>query len=297
MEVRKNTFGEGKLSLITCISGEDLQGQDGFNVASVIIEGEKSCMVVDTQWVLSNAHRVVAEIYSTGKPLTDIYLTHGHPDHYFGTQVFTAAFPEATVWALPETAEVIEREFMPKIDHWKQEVGDLNCPDKAINMKVIDGDFIEFEGNRIEFRRKVWGDMKWNSMVYIPSIKALICSDVVFNESHPFTCELTPKGRARWIEDAKKILDGGWGECDIIIPGHAKIAREFNESGPKYTIDYVQATIDHLAETDDQYKFFYLMERDFFMSWLRKSNDMNANVILGDRPWDWPDLEDHDDEI
>jgi len=71
---------------------------------------------------------------------------------------------------------------------------------------------------------------------------------------------------------------------------------EFNESGPQYTIDYCEATIKYLNETDDLYKFFYLMETAFFDSDLRKSNEMNANVILGDRPWDWPDLEDHDDE-
>jgi len=289
MEVRKNTYGKGKLKTITCISKDD-----GFRVASVILEGEESCMIVDTQWTLSNAHRVLAEIYQTGKPLTDIYLTHGHPDHYFGTQVFTAAFPDATVWGVQDTKEVIDREFLPKIDHWKKEVGALNCPDKAINITLVEGDCIMFEGNEIKLELKVWGDMKWNTMVYVPSIRALICSDVVFNKAHPFTCELTPKGRLGWIEDCKKIIARD--DVDIIIPGHAMEDMEFNESGPQYTIDYCEATIKYLNETDDVYKFFYLMETAFFDSDLRKSNEMNANVILGDRPWDWPDLEDHDDE-
>jgi glyoxylase-like metal-dependent hydrolase (beta-lactamase superfamily II) len=290
MEIRRNTYGKGKLATITCISKDD-----GFRVASVILEGKESCMIVDTQWTLSNAYRVLAEIFQTGKPLTDIYLTHGHPDHYFGTQVFTDAFPDATVWAVEDTKEVIDREFLPKIDHWRKEVGVLNCPDRAINMTLVNDDVIMFEGNRIEIETKVWGDMKWNTLVYVPSIKALICSDVVFTKAHPFTCELTPKGRLGWIKACEDILARD--DLDIIIPGHAMPEMEFNESGPEYTIEYCKKTIEFLEKTDDKYEFFYLMETAFFDSDLRKSNEMNANVILGDRPWDWPDLEDHDDEV
>ena len=289
MEVRKNTYGKGKLKTITCISKDD-----GFRVASVILEGNESCMIIDTQWTLSNAHRVIAEIYQTGKPLTDIYLSHGHPDHYFGTQVFTDAFPNAKVWGVEDTKTVIDREFMPKIDFWKQEVGNLNCPDRPIDINLIGTDHIMFEGNRIEIMENIWGDMKWNTMVYIPSIRTLIASDVIFNEAHPFTCELTPKGRLRWIEDLKKILE--MDNVDTIIPGHAKEGLEFNESGVEYTIAYCESTIKNLAESKDLYEFFYRMEKDFFDSDLRKSNEMNANVLLGDRPWDWPDLEDHDEE-
>lgn len=289
MEIRRNTYGKGKLKTITCISNDD-----GFRVASVILEGEKTCMIVDTQWTLSNAHRVIAEIYETGKPLTDIYLSHGHPDHYLGTQVFADAFPEATIWGVENTKEVIDREYMPKIEYWQTVVGRLNCPNKPITIKLVEDNVIMFEGNRIEIIPEVWGDMKWNTLVYIPSIKALIGSDVIFNKAHPFTCELTPKGRVGWINACKDILARD--DLDIIIPGHAMPGMEFNESGPEYTIEYCEKTIENLAKTSDEHEFFHLMEKDFFDSDLRRSNEMNASIILGDRPWDWPDLEDHDEE-
>lgn len=46
--------------------------------------GKTDEVLIDTQWTLSNAHRVIAEILETGKNLTTIYVTHAHPDHYFG---------------------------------------------------------------------------------------------------------------------------------------------------------------------------------------------------------------------
>jgi hypothetical protein len=59
MEIRRNDHGDGKLWTLTCISRDD-----GFRVASVIIVGKEEVVVIDTQWTLSNAHRVVAEILS-----------------------------------------------------------------------------------------------------------------------------------------------------------------------------------------------------------------------------------------
>jgi glyoxylase-like metal-dependent hydrolase (beta-lactamase superfamily II) len=58
--------------------------ESGFAVASVIVMGKNDAALIDTQWSLSNGHRVAAEILETGKRLETIYITHAHPDHYFG---------------------------------------------------------------------------------------------------------------------------------------------------------------------------------------------------------------------
>ena len=64
----------------------------------------------------------------------------------------------------------------------------------------------ELEGHRIEIIPKLIGDMKYNSVVWIPSIKTLYGSDLLFNGAHPFTCELTGGAptvdqRSRFPED------------------------------------------------------------------------------------------------
>jgi glyoxylase-like metal-dependent hydrolase (beta-lactamase superfamily II) len=135
---------------------------------------------------------------------------------------------------------------------------------------------------------KVWGDLKWNSKVYIPSIKTVICSDIVFNGAHPFTCEVSPRGHQKWLEEIESIRAMG---ADVIIPGHAKEGMPFDESGLDYTRDYLIATGEELANSKDKYEFFYNMEVRFFDSKLRKSNEMNASVMLGDREWNWNDTD------
>jgi glyoxylase-like metal-dependent hydrolase (beta-lactamase superfamily II) len=62
---------------------------------STIIYGEREGLVIDTQFTLSNAHRLVADILETGCDLTCIYITHFHPDHFLSLCVVNDAFPSA----------------------------------------------------------------------------------------------------------------------------------------------------------------------------------------------------------
>jgi glyoxylase-like metal-dependent hydrolase (beta-lactamase superfamily II) len=284
LEIRRNDHGEGKLRTLTCISKDT-----GFRVSSVIVMGREECVVLDSQWTLANAHRVVAEILEAGKKLKAVFCSHAHPDHYFGTAIFTAAFPGVPVYALADDIPVIHDQFLPKLDHWQSEIGELNCPAQPIDFTAYTEGCLDLDGNRIEVMPKIWGDLKYNSLVWIPSIKTVYCSDVVFNGAHPFTCEVSMKGREHWIADLEKIRALG---ADVIIPGHAKPNMSFDESGLDFTRDYLIATNEELTAIQQKgesagavSEFYYNMEKRFFDSELRMSNEMNANVLLGGREW------------
>src|SRR4030066_1029731 len=145
MEIRINTFGPNSFSTRTFFSDEK-----GFEVASVIVMGKTDAVLIDCQWTLSNAHRVVAEILETGKHLKTIYVTHAHPDHYFGLETFAEAFPEARVIALPSVARTINKQFSRKIEHWEKTIGVTNTPRKGVNIEPLAENYFELEGHRIE---------------------------------------------------------------------------------------------------------------------------------------------------
>ncbi len=284
MEVRRNSHGEGKLETITCISDDN-----GFSVASVIVLGKEEAVLLDTQWTLSNAHRVVAEILETGRRLTKVFISHAHPDHYFGTEVYQDAFPDAKIYALPEDIETINRELFGKLEHWETVVGKLNCPHKPLNLIPFEDDYMEIEGERIEIIKKVWGDLKYNTVMYIPSIKTLYGSDVLFNEAHAFTCEVSAKGRAKWRAEMDRLEKMG---AEVIIPGHAKPGMEFNATSYQFMRDYLDATEEEIANTSDVANFYYNMEKRFPEAVINgKSNEMNAQVFKGGLEWYYSDQE------
>jgi glyoxylase-like metal-dependent hydrolase (beta-lactamase superfamily II) len=123
MEIRLNTHGRNSLATKVFFSDES-----GFEVASVIVMGKTDAVLIDAQWTLSNAHRVIAEILETGKYLKTIYITHAHPDHYFGLGTIAEAFPQARVIALPSEARIINKQFFGKIEHWEKVIGTQREP-------------------------------------------------------------------------------------------------------------------------------------------------------------------------
>lgn len=281
MEVRINNHGPNSLSTKVFFSDEK-----GFEVASVIVMGKKNAALIDAQWTLSNAHRVIAEIAETGKHLETIYVSHAHPDHYFGLGVIAEAFPSARILALASVAHTINHQFFGKLEHWETVIGPANVCRKTVPIEPLSRNYIELEGERIEILPEVVGDLKFNSVVWIPSIKTLYGSDVLFNQAHPFTCEVTPEERAQWIRDIEQLEKLG---AHVVIPGHQKPGMPFDYSSYDFTKEYLVATEEEIARTDSEGSFFYAMVQRFPEANLFISNEMNAGVYKGGRNWNWKD--------
>jgi glyoxylase-like metal-dependent hydrolase (beta-lactamase superfamily II) len=279
MEIRLNTHGPNSLATKVFFSDES-----GFEVASVIVTGKTDAVLLDAQWTLSNAYRVAAEILETGKYLKTIYITHAHPDHYFGLGHIAEVFPEARVIALPSVARTINSQFFGKVEHWEEVIGPINVPRKAVNIEPLAGNYFELEGHRIEIIPEVMGDMKYNTVVWIPSIKTLYGSDVLFNQAHPFTCEVTAEERRQWIQDIERLETMG---AEVVIPGHQKPGMPFDSSSCSFTRDYVAATDEELARTNDVAGFYYAMVKRFPDANLFISNEMNSGVFKGGLDWNW----------
>jgi glyoxylase-like metal-dependent hydrolase (beta-lactamase superfamily II) len=279
MEVRINNHGMNSLATKVFFSDES-----GFEVASVIVTGRNDAVLIDAQWTLSNAHRVVAEILETGKHLKTVYVTHAHPDHYFGLGPVADAFPEARVIALPAVARTINRQFFGKIEHWEKVIGVINVPRKAVNIEPLNRNYFELEGHRIEIIPEVMGDLKYNTVVWIPAIKTLYGSDVLFNQAHPFTCEVTAEERRQWIRDIESLEAMG---AEVVIPGHQKPGMPFDSTSFSFTKDYLVATDEELPRTKDVAGFYYAMVKRFPDANLFISNEMNSGVFKGGLDWNW----------
>lgn len=286
MEVRTYTFGPGKLSAKVMVADEK-----GFCVTSTLLMGEKDCVLVDCQWTRSNIYRVIAEIAESNLNLKAVYATHAHPDHYWGIGYVKEAFPDAELYAMPEDIEVIKKQYFDKTEHWETVIGKVNLCRKLPEISPLpESHTLELEGNEIKILPKLWGDLKYNTAVWVPSIKTLMGSDILFSDAHPFTCEVSAKGRAKWIADIENLEKLG---AELVVPGHVKPGTPLDGRTFTYTKDYLRATEEELAKTKDMKEFFYDMCMKFPDSVLVfLSNDMNSSVFLGGREWNWSDMDD-----
>jgi glyoxylase-like metal-dependent hydrolase (beta-lactamase superfamily II) len=108
---------------------------DQFSVNSVIVEGSHEVMLVDAQLTKASAEKVLQEIKDTKKPLSIIYITHEHADHFLGLEVLKEAYPGVRIIATSAVVERINKVYRDKIDKWQRVFG-AGASSKAIPTKT-----------------------------------------------------------------------------------------------------------------------------------------------------------------
>jgi glyoxylase-like metal-dependent hydrolase (beta-lactamase superfamily II) len=176
----------------------------GFLVNSALVTGEKDAVLIDGQLTLADAHRLVGAILDSKKNLTTVYVTHWHPDHYFGLVVVKQAFPKVKIVAQPATVAEIKKTWQAKVKQWQPMFGD-NLSTKPLIPAPLAGNTITLEGQTLEIHGPVQGDATTNSYVWIPSIKALVTGDIVYQGVFPWTAETTPETRKAWLKTLDEL--------------------------------------------------------------------------------------------
>jgi glyoxylase-like metal-dependent hydrolase (beta-lactamase superfamily II) len=207
-------------------------GPDGFSVNSTLVYGDRDAILVDTQFVMSEAHRVAAMILESKKNLTTVYITHGHPDHYFGIAVLKQAFPNAKFVALPATIAAIRNGWEGRLKYWTPEFG-FDLPKTGpILPDELQGNAINLEGEALQVVGGVTGDGPNNSYIWIPSLRAVIAGDIVFSGAY-FT---PPKMPQDWLKTLDQIAAL---KPITVIPGHERAGARNDASSIAFMKTYI----------------------------------------------------------
>jgi glyoxylase-like metal-dependent hydrolase (beta-lactamase superfamily II) len=210
-------------------------GASGYDVNSTMILGEKDMLVIDPQFSLSEAHKLAAEILESKKNLTTIYLTHPHPDHFFGIAVLKQAFPQAKILALPATANAIKTAWPARQKFWFATYGNnIPGPDPVLPEELTTG-YLTLEGEQFPVTGPVPGsDGAGNSFVFIPSLKAVATGDIVFD--HVYFGVQKDKAREDWSKTIDQILAL---KPEIIVPGHEGPGAKHDASAIAFMKKYI----------------------------------------------------------
>ena len=215
----------------------------GALVASTIIEGESEIILVDVQYIPSEATKLVEQINATGKSLKAIWISHAHPDHYLALTTVLEAFPDTPVYATAECVEEMNKRTANYVQSAQNNPGfaDEEIPDNPVIAEVFTEDSMELDGETIEIMDMV-GDTKNVGTLYIPSLKTLIATDVVYSGVHVFMLESnTPEVRQAWMSSLDTIKELN---LEQLIPGH---------KAPDVSLDDPTALVDNMAKYLETY--------------------------------------------
>jgi glyoxylase-like metal-dependent hydrolase (beta-lactamase superfamily II) len=233
---------------------------DQFWTNSVIIEGTHEVMLVDAQLTKTSAERVLQEIKETKKPLSIIYITHEHADHFLGLEVFREAYPRVRIVANSSVVDRINKVYQEKIDKWKTILGP-GATSHVVAVEQFDGNFITFGSSQIEVLKNIQGDTDENTMLWIPGQRILIAGDVLFNNMHLYTAETDSKARDEWLNSLQKIREL---KPLVVIPGHGKVGAPLDAStAVDFTESYLLVFEEEVRKARDPDSLINAMKERF----------------------------------
>jgi glyoxylase-like metal-dependent hydrolase (beta-lactamase superfamily II) len=232
------------------------RGQTGYDVNSTMIIGERDILLIDPQFSLSEAHRLAAELLETKKRVATIYATHAHPDHLFGLAVLKQAFPEARIVALSATVNAAKTGWPARQKFWFATYG-TNIPGpEPVLPEELQAPVLTLEGEQFPITGGVQGaDGPGNSFVWIPSLKAVVTGDIVFD--HVYFGVPRDAARENWLKTIEQIAAL---KPAVVIPGH---------EGPGATRD--MRAIDYMKK--------YIADWDVNVARSKNAAEMRANVL------------------
>jgi glyoxylase-like metal-dependent hydrolase (beta-lactamase superfamily II) len=174
-------------------------------VASTLILGDHDAVLVDPPFTREQVQDVGDWVASSGKNLAFIYATHGHGDHWFGTDLLMQRFPGAIAYATEGTIAVMNRQATTgRAEGWDIDFPGL-IPPSPVVYQPIPADGFELEGHRLLAVETGHTDTDNTTVLHVPSIGLVVAGDVAYNGVHQYLLESADGGIESWLAAIDKV--------------------------------------------------------------------------------------------
>ena len=168
-------------------------------VASTLICGDRDAVLVDPPFTRDQVQRVGDWIENSGKKLTYIYATHGHGDHWFGTDLLLQRFPGVIAYATEGTiAKMHEQATDGRAQMWDVDFPG-QIPPSPVVYQPVPSDGFELEGQRLVAVEVGHTDTDDTTVLHVPSIGLVVAGDVAYNGVHQYLLESAHGGIKAWL--------------------------------------------------------------------------------------------------
>lgn len=220
---------------------------DGDMVCSQVIETESRSIIVDAQLLLPYATALRAYVERLGKPIDRVVISHAHPDHWCGLQVFA----DLPIYAMPTTQYVIATYGQGMMDYKRSTMGDraaLLAEKLVLPSNHLEEGNQQIDGLEMVYRRIVDAEAPEIAVIELPQLSTLVAQDLVYNRVYPAVGDKNQQGQYLfdgWIaalrdlqsKNYQWILPGHGEPCDpSVIPGvieYIQYTKQLFESGVK----------------------------------------------------------------
>ena len=174
-------------------------------LASTLIVGERDAVLVDPPFTREQVARVGDWIARAGKRLAYVYATHGHGDHWFGTDLLMQRFPGPVAYATEGTIAMMQiQAIQGRAQQWDVDFPGL-IPDSPVVFQPIPAQGFDLEGHRLLAVETGHTDTDNTTVLHVPSLGLVVAGDVAYNGVHQYLLESAGGGIEAWLKAIDKV--------------------------------------------------------------------------------------------
>jgi glyoxylase-like metal-dependent hydrolase (beta-lactamase superfamily II) len=236
--------------------------------ASTLIYGSNDAVLTDPAMTTDQARALGDWVENHGRDLTDIFVTHGHGDHWFAASLLAERFGArvvATAGTIAQMhANVATRPFL-----WDK-IYDGIPPTTVTAVTVPDNRFT-LEGHELVIVEVGQTDAEDSTVLHVPDLDLVVAGDVIYNGVHMYLAQTAVAGGfGPWRDAIDKV--------EALAPRHIVAGHQNHELD-----DDAERTIAETREYLDDAEELLRTEStavDFFNAKLERYPDHLGRTIL-----------------
>jgi glyoxylase-like metal-dependent hydrolase (beta-lactamase superfamily II) len=227
----------------------------GSPVSSTLIYGNRDAVLTDPGFTTDQARALGDWVDAKGRNLTDIFITHGHGDHWFAARLLAERFG-ARVIATDGTIVQMHANIAARPFLWDKVYPAI--PPSPVTAVTVQGNRLTLEGHDLVIVEVGHGDTADNSVLHVPNLGLVVAGDVIYNGAHLYLGEsVVVGGFEPWRTAIERVTAL---EPRHIVAGHQNKQLDDNADRTiEETRHYLDDAADLLATQGTAVDFFNAM--------------------------------------
>ena len=162
------------------------EAKGGSPVASTLIYGSRDAVLTDPGFTADQAGALGDWLAGKDRNLTDIFITHGHGDHWFAAGLLAQRFG-ARVVATAGTIAQMHLNVAVRPLLWDKVYPGI--PPSPVTAVTVPGNRFTLEGHDLVIVEVGHADTDDNSVLHVPDLGLVVAGDVIYNGAHMYLGE------------------------------------------------------------------------------------------------------------
>lgn len=212
-----------------------LAGEDSNLDATHVFESENKLVVIDTQFLTSYAKEFRAFVDALSLPVERVFVSHAHPDHYWG---LSAAFTDLPTYALQASIDSIDAQE-PGLRDSRVDLGDERPETIALPRNAVTPGDTVIDGITYRVSSVADAEADVQMQISVDEYNIEVLQDLCYNKVHLFTAA----NRDNW-----KAILGGIERSKLLLCGHGE---PFSTTVIAENLDYLDTANSVIGAVDN----------------------------------------------